>query len=134
MLDNEYWLQVDEKLFFHRLTLKAGVDIKYAYEDPEAKQKHWKTPPGHSHINTPSSPNALALFHKQSDLGAERLEEEQAPATVIGQAATTLHGWAVLSRMSKFRASLSNSRDLHFLAYLPAVPVHYFVVPLHHGP
>jgi len=94
----------------------AGVDIKYAYEDPVVKQKHWATPPGQSHLNSPS-PDALA-FHKQ----LEDRAEGQAPATVIGQAVATLDEWTIRSEMGKFRFSRSISFDLHFcLTHLPCL-------------
>ena len=109
VLDDEFWFQVHEKLYFHRLNVVAGLEIKYGYEDLEIKRKYCQTPPGHSHINTPS-PDGLAYFHSQLELGAESLNE-QAPATAIGQAVATADGWSIHFRMSKFRSSLSVSRD-----------------------
>ncbi len=114
--DDGFWYKVDEELYFHRLNVIAGLEVKYKYEDPEIKLLHCHTRPGHSHISTPS-PEALASFLTQRELAAESLNEH-AQATVLGQEVATLDGRTIHFRMSKFRSSLSISRDLDFLPYL----------------
>ena len=75
----------------------------------------------------------LARFPNQLELGAESLNE-QAPATVIGEAVATLDGWSIHFRMSKFRSPLLLPVIFPSCPHLFAVPVHGIVVPQHHGP